>query len=351
MSLRAELRLDRGGFRLEARLEARPGRVTAVFGPSGCGKTTLLHCLTGLVRARGECTLNGETWQSADGTFVPTHRRRAGLVFQEGRLFAHRNVAGNLDYAVRRNGTADRLDHAIGLFELGSLLRRPVARLSGGERQRVALARALLADPRVLLLDEPLANLDAPRKREIMPYLERTAAEQAIPIVYVTHGLDEVVRLAHDIVLMDAGRTTTVGPVAEILTRLDLPLAERDDASAVIQGTVSGHLERHALTVIDIGGDRLRVPAVPHTPGETVRLRVRARDVSLALDRPSRTSVLNVLLGTVVALREERAGQCLVALSVDDQPLISRISRLSAETLGLAPGHRVFVQIKGVALA
>lgn len=352
MSLVAELELERGSFRLRAALEARAGEVTAVFGASGCGKTTLLEALAGLRGARGLCRLGERVWlDSGRGVHVPAHRRGAVLVFQDARLFDHLDVAANLAYAARRSGARQRTREVVALLGLEPLLGRRPGDLSGGERQRVALGRALLAQPRALLLDEPLASLDAARKQEVLPALEAVARRSHVPVVLVTHSLEEVARLADRIVLMEEGRTGESGPVPGMLTRLDLPLAHRDDGGAVLHAELEGHDPRWHVSTLRLAEQRLRVPTVPGRPGEALRLRVAARDVSLALDRPARTSLLNVLAGRVCASAPDREGQRLVRLEVDGQPLVARISELSVRELGLRPGREVFVQIKGVALA
>jgi molybdate transport system ATP-binding protein len=351
VSLAAEFELRWPGFHLEAAVGARPGEVTVVFGPSGCGKTTLLHCIAGLKRAAGRCALNATVWQdSRRRIYLPAHRRRLGVVFQDARLFDHLSVAGNLDYAARRAAVRERTGEVVDQLGLAPLMDRAVSRLSGGERQRVALGRALLCDPQLLLMDEPLASLDAERKREILPYLERVARDSRIPIVYVTHSLDEVIRLGDRLVLMSGGQTGDEGPVPELLARLDLPLAHREDSSAVLETTLEAEDPGYHISVLRLGTQRLRVPIVPGRAGERVRLRVQARDVSLALDRPERTSVLNVVPGRVVDTSPDREGQRLIRLDVEGQALVARISELSFNTLGLLPGRSVFVQIKGVAL-
>jgi len=352
MSVQARLQLELGQFRLDVELDEPAGGISALFGPSGCGKTTLLRCLAGLTRAKGWCRVDGEAWQDdARGLFLPPHRRGIGLVFQDARLFPHLDVAGNLDYAARRAGRRAELAATAELLGLGGLLRRRPDSLSGGERQRVAIARALLSRPRLLLLDEPLSALDLARKDEILPYLERLQRELRIPALYVTHSLDEVIRLATRLVAMDAGRTVAAGPTAELLARLDLPLARRQDASAVLEGRVEAHEEAYALTMVRVGEQRWRLPRLDAAPGSAVRLRVQARDVSIALDPPGRTSILNILPARVDALGAAERGQRLVRLAVDGGTLLARLSEHSCVELGLAPGLAVHAQVKGVALA
>ncbi len=353
MSLEACFHHTQGSFVLNAELHAPARAVTVLFGHSGCGKSTLLHCLAGLERATGECRLNGTWWQH-DGRklFVPPHKRRLGLVFQDARLFEHLSVAGNLRYATRRSRAgAAEWNAVVELLGLGSLLRRAAPTLSGGERQRVAIARSLLARPEVLLLDEPLASLDAASKAAILPYLERLTTELAMPMVYVTHSADELIRLGDQVILMEAGRTLAAGSLETMLSRLDLPLAHREDASAVVVVQVQGWDEALHLSILRLGMLELRVPQVRSRAGQRLRLRVQARDVSLTLDPPGRTSILNVLPAQVLETVADSPGQHLVRLQVEDQILLSRISEFSQRHLCLQAGMAVFAQVKSVALA
>ncbi len=349
--LEAKLRLERESFVLDTDLQAPAGAVTVVFGPSGCGKTLLLHCLAGLIRGQGYCRL-GESWWQDDGRqhFVPTHRRGVGIVFQDARLFDHLSVAANLRYAARRGGTPWPSPHEIEWLALEGLLSRRPITLSGGERQRVAIARTLLSRPRLLLLDEPLASLDAARKEDILPYLERLVTELAVPMIYVTHSLPELIRLGDRVVLMDNGHTLESGPVWEILTRLDLPLARREDASTLLEAVVLGHNERFHLTELGLGGIPLRVPQLSLPGGQRVRLRVQARDVSITLEAPQHTSILNVLPARVTEVVPDSEGQRLVRLTVGEQTVLARISALSQHHLRLEPGAAVYAQIKSMAL-
>ncbi len=352
MSLEAAFVLEREGFRLDAELrEAEPG-VIGLFGPSGCGKTTLLRCLAGLERARGYCRVQDRVWQdSRQEVFLPPHRRGIGMVFQDPRLFTHMNVNGNLRYAAKRADTLDQLAGVVDLLDLGPLLMRASHTLSGGERQRVALGRALLSRPDLLLLDEPLAALDAERKREILPYLERVQRSLEIPLVYVSHSLEEVARLADRLVLMESGRTIAAGPAADLLADMALPLAQRDDAGALLIGRVEADDPLYHLISVRVGRDRLRVPRHDVALGDSVKLRIPARDVSLTLEAPQRTSILNVLPATVVAVGPAMEGQSIVRLQLaGGEALLARISMLSARELALEPGKAVFAQIKSVAL-
>ncbi|CAM3981381.1 molybdenum ABC transporter ATP-binding protein [Paracidovorax anthurii] len=355
--IEARLRLPRPGrFTLDVDLSL-PGRgITALFGPSGCGKTSLLRAMAGLECASGRVAVPGDTWQDdAQGLWRPPHLRALGYVFQEPSLFAHLDVRRNLEYGLRRTPAARRsvpLEQAVELLGIGHLLARRTDTLSGGERQRVAIARALAASPRVLFMDEPLAALDADRKAEVMPYLERLQRGLDIPVLYVSHAHDEVARLADHLVLLREGAAVASGPAAALMARLDLPLARGELAATLAEGIAVHHDPADHLTTVRLPGGLLLHIAAAHAPapGAAVRLRVQARDVSLALDPPQRSSVLNVLPARVVELREDSPGQVMVALDAGGTPLLARITLRSARALALAPGLAVHAQVKGVAL-
>ncbi|WP_310462328.1 molybdenum ABC transporter ATP-binding protein [Sphaerotilus sp.] len=353
--IEARLTLARRDFALDVSLQLPSRGVSALFGPSGCGKTTLLRALAGLERATGRVVLDGEVWQN-DTVFVPTHQRPIGYVIQEAALFPHLDVRRNLDYGQRRIAPGERriaLDQAVDLLGIGVLMDRRPATLSGGERQRVAIARALATSPRLLLMDEPLAALDAQRKAEILPYLERLHRDMALPIVYVTHALDEVARLADHLVLLQAGRVLAQGGVAELFSRTDLPLGRQDEAGAVLEATVAAHDTPYGLTRIAVPGGSLWLGTIDQPPGTPVRARVLARDVSIARDAPQHSSILNVLPVTLERLDSE-GRTVLLRLRLGEAPdaawLLARITRRSTDTLGLQPGDRLHAQIKGVAL-
>jgi len=351
-------RLDRGGFSLQVDVHLPATGITALLGPSGSGKTTCLRVLAGLEpQATGTVRVLGEVWQdSALGVFHPVHRRPVGYVFQEASLFDHLNVQDNIRYGFQRTPAAQRRhgwDHALELLGIAHLLQRRPSELSGGERQRVAIARALATSPRLLLMDEPLAALDTARKAEILPWLEQLHERLDIPVVYVTHSADEVARLADHLVMLEQGRVLAQGPVAELLTRLDLPLAHGDSAAALIDAITCGVQSDSGLCELRFDGGTLLLPQTRSTPlpeRTPVRVRIQARDVSLSLVQPEQTSVLNILPATVADLADDGPGQVLVGLQLGGTRLLSRISRLSCERLGIAPDRRVYVQIKGVAM-
>ena len=327
--------------------------MTALFGPSGCGKTTLLRAIAGLDRYPASYFAIGEeVWQD-QGRFVPTHQRSLGVVFQEASLLSHLSVQQNLEYGFRRVNLADRqitLDQVVAWLRIEDLLHRKPTHLSGGERQRVAIARALARSPRLLLMDEPLAGLDLDSRLEILPYIESLRAELAIPIVYVSHAREEVARLADHLILLEQGRVKGAGPIGEIFTCLDLPLARRQDAEAILNATVVGHDERYHLTYLDSEAGRITVIQRALAIGEHVRLRIAARDVSLTLEPQTNTSILNIFPATVDALAPEGKAQMTVRLLVGESPLLARVTCKSASVLDLKPGKRVYAQAKSVAL-
>ncbi|HWU99316.1 MAG TPA: molybdenum ABC transporter ATP-binding protein [Oxalicibacterium sp.] len=351
----ARFNVDYGAFDLDIDL-ALPGRgVTALFGPSGSGKTTFLRVMAGLERASHvRLRVNGDIWQDdASGLFVPTWQRSLGYVFQEASLFAHLDVRRNLEYGMRRIAAAQRqvsLDHAIALLDIGHLLPRKPDKLSGGERQRVAIARALATSPRVLLMDEPLAALDARRKEEIMPYLERLHDQLEIPVLYVSHSVEEVARLADHLVLLEAGRVTASGATAELMTRLDLDVAHGTNAGALITATVIEHDPAFHLTSAEFPGGRLLLPQHRAAIGQQVRIRIQARDVSLSRTPQRDTSILNIVETTVTEFVDDGAGQVMVGLDANGTRLLARITRKSCATMNLAPGNRVYAHIKGIAI-
>ena len=356
MSLDIRFRQDFPGFVLDVDLSL-PGRgVTALFGPSGCGKSTLLRCIAGLNAApQGRCVVNSEVWQ--DGAHsLPTHRRPLGYVFQEPALFAHLSVAANLDYGrqrAREAGQRVSRERAIELLGIGHLLQRSPAGLSGGERQRIAIARALLTGPKLLLMDEPLAALDLARKNEFMPYLERLTRELDIPVVYVSHAPDEVARLADHIVAMEAGRVIATGPLAEVLSRVDLPIRLGEDAGVVLEGVVVERDVMWSLARVAFPGGCLWVRDGGQAQGATVRIRILARDVSLALAPTADTSLLNSLPVVVDQLADEShpaLALCRLRVGSGSSSLLSRLTRRSAAALNLQPGQAVWALIKAVAL-
>ncbi len=354
MRLKARFRLARKtGFTLHTNLNLPCSGVTAIFGQSGSGKTTLLRCIAGLERAEhGLLKLGDAVWQDDDqGIFLPTHRRPLGYVFQQAALFEHLSVAGNLDYAVKRIPLEQRRvdrEAMVDLLGLAPLLGQSTAALSGGERQRVGMARALLTSPSLLLMDEPLAALDERNKREILPYLERLHRELEIPVLYVSHSVDEVARLADHVVVMERGHVQGAGPIGEMLSAPGLALARDVLAASVFEGKVLGVDAASGLSRVQTDIGVLRLPE--DLPKGTVhRLRVRARDVSLALKPPEQTSVVNCLPLVVRDLSPQGEHEVLIRLG-EAPGLLALITRYSCEQLGIERGRRVFALIKSAAL-
>jgi molybdate transport system ATP-binding protein len=342
------------GFALDVDLQL-PGRgVTVLFGHSGSGKTTLLRCVAGLERAAdARIEVNGNCWQAAD-RFTPTWQREIGYVFQEASLFPHLDVCGNLAFGMKRTGATvhqEEIRVMAARFGIEHLLGRKPDGLSGGERQRVAIARALLTRPRLLLMDEPLSALDHARKQEILPYLERLHDELDIPVLYVTHQIEEAARLADHLVLLEAGRVVLSAPLTEALSRLDSPLARDHDAGVVVPTEVLGHDEAWHLTHLGFAGGEIQVSQRALHVGQAVRVRILARDISIALSGDNASSIQNRFACAVTGIAPaEDPAQCLVALDVKGVALLARITRLSAEQLGLVVGKPVWAQVKAVAL-
>ncbi len=343
-----------GNFRLDIAFESAGG-LTALFGRSGAGKTSVINAIAGLIQPEnGRIVVDGTVLtDTRNRVFVPVHRRRVGYVFQEGRLFPHLTVRRNLVYGRRfapdAGGMAE-IDQVVGLLGIGGLLSRRPIHLSGGEKQRVAIGRALLARPRLLVMDEPLASLDEPRKAEIMPYIERLRDEMRIPIVYVSHSIAEVARLANNLVVLADGRVAASGAPAAVMSRLDLfPLAGQPEAGAMLATTIAGEDARFGLTVLRTAAGELRVPHLDLAVGTALRVRIRARDVMIALVRPEGLSALNVLPGTVAEIGAADGPVVEIRLDCAGEPLIARLTRRSIETLGLLPGRPVYAVIKSIA--
>jgi molybdate transport system ATP-binding protein len=352
MNIEARFYIQRDDFTLDAELNTPMQGITAVFGPSGCGKTTLLRAMAGLEYCReGYLALGQEVWQNKH-QFTPPHLRSLGYVFQEANLFPHLTVRGNLEYGYKRVAETGRrltFDQVAELLGVETLLTRRVTHLSGGERQRVAIARALLTSPSLLLMDEPLAALDINSKAEIYPFLDRLNQELAIPILYVSHSPDEVARLADHLVLLESGKILASGPIADMLTRPDLPLAHSTDAESIIEAEVSGHDNNFQLSHLTFAGGQFTVPGTSLNLGKKVRLRILARDVSLTLEHQKDTSILNIFPGVVEQIMEQNPSQMTVRVSAQGIPILSRITRKSATVLGLEVGKHVYVQVKSVA--
>jgi molybdate transport system ATP-binding protein len=354
MSISARIWHDFGGFALAADFAVDKPGITALFGPSGSGKTSIVNAIAGLLLPQdGNIVIGGETvLDTQSHIFVPPQSRRLGYVFQDARLFPHMSVESNLRFGWRRapvRADESEFDRIVSLLGLEQLLARRPAKLSGGERSRVALGRALLSSPRALLLDEPLSALDAARKAEILPYLEKLRDETKLPMLYVSHALDEVAQLANDVIIVKQGRTVAQGPVFDILADLDVSaLTGTPSFGAVIDTRVASHRWEDGLSVLAFDGGELIVPLLHRELGQRLRVRIRAEDVMLATEEPRTISANNVLLSTVTNLREGAAAHADVQLQCGHARFVARITRASARRLGLKTGMPIFAIAKSV---
>ena len=353
--LEVDIRVGRSGFELEARF-ASDAPIVALFGRSGSGKSTVVDAIAGLVRpTSGRIVVGGRTLFDAQrGIDLAPEARRVGYVFQDGLLFPHMSVRANLAFGERLAAQGARRpdnDRVIALLGLERLLERRPATLSGGERQRVAIGRALLANPDVLLMDEPLAALDVARKAEILSYVELLRDEWRLPIVYVSHAIEEVTRLADHLVLLSDGRVAAEGPFAELMRRRDLgPLTGRFEAGAVIEARVLSQDEAFGLATLAFEGVTLVVPNVDALPGEPVRVRIRARDVALATQAPRAASFQNVLAGSVATIGPDFGALVEVTVSLGKTSIVARVTRKAVSDLGLEPGQPVHALVKAVSI-
>ena len=346
--------VERDAFVLDVELGLPMRGITAVFGPSGAGKTTLLRCIAGLEAATSSrLTVAGETWEDSDSGISRTVQQRSvGYVFQEPRLFHHLDVRANIEYGVKRRSATGGagFEHVVDLLGLDALLGRRPAELSGGEAQRVAIARALLCAPRFVLMDEPLASLDQRRRDEILPFLDRLHTEQAIPIIYVSHNIDEVCRLCDHLVVIEEGRVVAEGGLQDVLVRTDVAAIGGDHAGSVIEGAVVGYDGDDELTLLEFSGGTFRVPGRAGRAGDSVRLRIRAADVSLCRAKPADTTILNVLPAVIEAVGGGAGPSVLVRLVVGSDRIVARVTRRSVRELGLGAGDELFAQVKSVAV-
>ena len=353
--IRIDIARQLGAFRLATAFEVQARGATVVFGASGAGKSCLLAAIAGLVKPdSGQIEIAGETlFDSARAIDVAAEARRVGFVFQEARLFPHMSVRANLEYGSKRrkeHKAAVRFDDVVALLGIAGLMERRPRTLSGGEKQRVAIGRALLSNPRLLLLDEPLASLDDPRKAEILPFLERLRDEIGIPMLYVTHSMDEVARIADHLVLLDQGKVVAAGSPGELSGRLDLPLLiDRPDVGAILLGQVAAQDEARGVTRIAVGATEFLLSHIDLPPTHPVRLRVLARDVAIATQRPEGLSVQNVLSCRLTALVDRPNGRCLLQLDLGGASLLALLTADSARRLHLQAGQDVFALVKSVA--
>jgi molybdate transport system ATP-binding protein len=357
-AIRAAFRGTLGSFALDAAFDVPATGITGLFGRSGCGKTSVLRCIAGLQRvADGSFAIDGDVWQAGE-TFRKPHQRPIGYVFQEASLFPHLSVRRNLLYGAPHGAAAAgtiAFDEVADLLGLAGLLDRSPQRLSGGERQRVAVGRALLSQPKLLLMDEPLAALDRTTKDEILPFLERLHERLSLPVIYVSHDMGEVERLADHIVLMDAGRVVASGPLHVLQSDPTLPLAAAREAAVSFDATVESYDARYGLLTLQVDGGRLLTPSPPLAAGARRRIRIAAADVSLAREPPQGSTILNVLPARIVSLTPVGASEMIVVLALGAEGvgarLLARITRRSLDQLRLADGMTVHAQVKGVSLA
>ena len=359
--IRAEFHNVLGNFTLNAAFEVPARGITALFGPSGCGKTTVLRCIAGLIRVKdGYFDIDGEIWQDPDQTFIPTYRRPLGYVFQEASLFPHLSVRRNLLFGAPPEKPADRpaidFDEVVDLLGIRPLLDRSPRNLSGGERQRVGIGRALLTQPKLLLMDEPLSALDRKTKGEILPFIEELRDHFSLPIFYITHDIAEIERLADNMVLLDKGHLVACARLSELQSDPSSPLATSREAAVTLRGVVTACDPKFGLSSVSVPGAVLIAPPPPATDaiGEPRRVRVLASDVSLAGEKPARSSILNVLPARVVAMKALDGYEVLAVVALGEQGdgarLLSRMTLKSWTELGLAEGQNVFAQVKYVSL-
>ncbi|MBL4608748.1 MAG: molybdenum ABC transporter ATP-binding protein [Pseudomonadales bacterium] len=353
-TISASFNLQRDQFTLNAEFTAPMSGVTALFGSSGSGKTTVLRCLAGLEKqASGFLKVGDKVWQD-EHHFVPTHKRPIGYVFQESNLFEHLSITENLTYGMKRTPVESRridFNEAVELLGIKAFLARKPAQLSGGQRQRVAIARALLTSPQLLLMDEPLASLDLEGKADILPYLERLHDELKLPIIYVSHAPDEVVRIADRMVLMKQGEVLAQGDINELLTRTDLPLAHLEEACAVVSGKVVKHNKEFHLSYLALSGGTVAVSYKDLPIGHSVRVRILARDVSLALNPVEGTSITNVFPVRICAIDSTKdPAKKLITLGMGGDKIIATITALSTSLLNIEVDKIMYAQVKSVAL-
>jgi molybdate transport system ATP-binding protein len=353
-TVQVHYRLRRGDFSLDVDLDLPLRGITGIYGASGAGKTSLLRCIAGLERPlSGQLVVDGDVWDSsATNTWRDVHARDIGYVFQEPSLFAHLDVRRNIEYGMRRRGnrSAAEIDKIVGMLGLGQQLNRMPDELSGGEAQRVAIARALSCSPRFVLMDEPLASLDQARKEEILPFLDRLHAEAEIPIIYVSHNIDEICRLCDHLVVMEGGVIAASGDLQSVLVAAGAAVLSGDQAGAVIYGTVQDYDKNDDLTCLQFAGGQLWVPGEAGKRGAELRLRIRASDVSLCRVKPEQSTILNILPARVESVRSDNGAAALVEVALGDASILSRVTRRSVRELNLQQGDTVFAQIKSVAV-
>lgn len=354
--LDVNLQRKQGNFQINTVFKHKAAGVTALYGRSGAGKTSIINMVAGLSRPdKGHIKINGETlFDSENGIDMPTEKRQIGYVFQEGRLFPHLTVRANLLYGAKnRNAGPDQVDfdQIVDLLGIEHHLARRPAKLSGGEKQRVAIGRALLTNPSLLLMDEPLSSLDAERKSEVLPFIIKMSRELSVPILYVSHALDEIINLADTLVIMDNGKVAAVGAIGDLMGRLSLRqyIGHVEEFGAVLATTIERHDTASFLTYLKFPGGTLKVPLMDHAPGKQVRIRIPARRVAIARTHPSQTSIQNIFSGTIDKIGERDGPFADVALNIGCR-LLARITQNAISELELKPGQKIFALVKSVAI-
>jgi molybdate transport system ATP-binding protein len=353
MGLSCKIVLAKYNLSLDLAFDTQSKGITAIYGPSGTGKTTILKIIAGIERGdKGSCiALDGTTWQN-DSTFTPSHQRQLAYVFQQPRLFPHLSARGNLEfaYARRRNNSGITINAAITQFGLSDFIDQYPDQLSGGQAQRVAIARALVSAPDLLLMDEPLAALDDKSRHELLTLLEALHRQLSMPVIYVSHQLEEVARLADHAVLIEQGKTLAQGKLVDLCSQPELPIAQQSNSASLWEGVVSGR-DKHQLTQVTVGKEtQLWVSGKPVTAGLPVRLRIPINAVSISLQSTQQSSIINVLPAKVAAIVSLGFGKSIVKLALNDQILLASITDRSVAELDLKIGKQVFAQVKGVAL-
>ncbi|WP_297322502.1 molybdenum ABC transporter ATP-binding protein [uncultured Bartonella sp.] len=354
-TIAVDLKGKLGNFSLDCAFEVPLAGVTALYGPSGCGKTTVLRAIAGLNRFSGEIRIGDDCWQDANN-FIPVYKRPLGYVFQEASLFPHLSVKKNLTFGMAKTERkrSPTFNEMVEFLNISRLIERAPHNLSGGERQRVAIGRALLSHPRLLLMDEPLSALDKRSRDEILPFLVGLRDRLSMPIIYITHDIYEVERLADTLVLMDSGEVIACGPLEEIQANPDLPLADTREAGVNLDGMVKSYDKNSGLVEVDVAGGTFVAPSQLLPIGKKMRIRIAANDVSLAVEKPLQSSILNIMPSRIKTVRNKGNFEVLAKLELGIEGkgahFLSRLTRHSWEILSLHEGMNVYAQIKGVAL-